>query len=115
MYEPDYSPWGEVQYCTEVSPDIAWEVSTAGHGGVMIDRNAADFLSNYARSIAIDSEGCLCFEEDCDAAVAVYELDQNGLYEFPEYDYSISRDEYMQSVERTLRDWHSDYAASIGL
>lgn len=115
MYEPEYSPWGEIQSCSEISPNIAWEVSTAGHGGVMIDRNEADFLSDYACSIAIDSDGCLCFEEDCDAAVAIYELDQQGLYEFPADDYSIAYDEYMQIIERTLRDWHSDYAASIGL
>lgn len=35
MLEPTNSPWGEVQHCRAIANGV-YEVSTAGHGGVMI-------------------------------------------------------------------------------
>ena len=32
--EPEQSPWGEVQHCRELCPGV-FQVSTAGHGGIM--------------------------------------------------------------------------------
>lgn len=36
MYcEPEYSPWGEIQWCETLAPGIFF-ISTASHGGILV-------------------------------------------------------------------------------
>ena len=73
-FEPENSPWGQVDHCETICPGV-YSVRTPSHGGIMIrsDR-AAEILSASARRIGFREHGYLCFEEDCDAPVALREL-----------------------------------------
>lgn len=78
--EPTYSAWDEVQSCTTIATGI-YDVSTEGHGGVMISAELAPhILSSEALQIGLQENGYYCYEEDCDAAVVLRELwDKNIL------------------------------------
>ena len=103
-YEPEMSLWGEVQHCNTIAPGI-YDVSTAGHGGVMVDRQlAAYILSPAARK---ESEGFgqhLCFEEDVAACIAFREMIDKGILtkENPFFDaYSADADAIPELKGRT--------------
>lgn len=38
MFEPMYSPWGNIQTCKILTPGV-FEVTTASHGGIMVSRD----------------------------------------------------------------------------
>lgn len=77
--EPTYSPWDEVQACRTIAKGI-YEVSTAGHGGVMISTGLAPYiLSSEALEKGIQYAGYYCYEEDCDAAIPLRELYDKGI------------------------------------
>lgn len=70
------SPWGEIQTSTRLADGVRW-VSTASHGGLMVTRKVAEAQLS-AKAISAARYGgwyCdhLCFEEDCEYAVAFYE------------------------------------------
>lgn len=103
-YEPEMSLWGEVQHCYTIAPGI-YVVSTAGHGGVMIDRQlAAYILSSAARKEAEDFGQYLCFEEDVAACIAFREMIDKGILtkENPFFDaYSADADAIPELTGRT--------------
>ena len=83
MIEPSYSPWGSVDHCRMLCYG-AFEVQTARHGGVMILCQLADeYLSKEAQEVGFVEGQYLCFEEDCDSAVAIRELLDKGLTQAP--------------------------------
>lgn len=49
-----------------------------------------------------------CFEEDCDAPVAIRELLDKGLYTAPVNDY-FKPGEYEKAIDRSLQEYHPDY------
>ena len=80
MFPPEYSPWGEVQHQEELCSGV-FSVSTASHGGIMVHRSVAKaVLSPAARKHCFRDGSYYCFEEDCDAPVAIRELLDKGLY-----------------------------------
>lgn len=109
------SPWGEVQYCNEICPDVAVEVTTAGHGGVMIKEEETDWLTDEAMQKALYYDGFYCFEEDCDAPIAIYEMIQHGFYTFPADYYAYDFDHYYEVIKDNIRQWNPDYAATYGV
>ncbi len=87
MLFPDYSPWGKVQTSKQLCEDV-YQVSTAGHGGVMVLRTAVDkLLSPAAQQYGFVDGPWHCYEEDCDAPVAILELLDKGLYQAPVNEY----------------------------
>ena len=71
---PSYSPWGKVQECETLCPGV-YSVSTPVHGGIMVRRYLAEkIFRKEAMGCAFVEGGYLCFEEDCDAQVALREL-----------------------------------------
>lgn len=83
MQTPEYSPWGEVQNCKILCPGV-FSVSTASHGGVMVHGSIArEILSSAARKHCFQEAGFYCFEEDCDALVAIRELMTKGCTPHP--------------------------------
>jgi len=65
MREGDRSPWGKIQHVQTLG-EGAWFVSTAGHGGIKLDRK---------RNAAIPSGARMAggwYEEDCKCAIALY-------------------------------------------
>lgn len=80
MYrEPSDSPWGLVVRCDTLFPGV-YSVSTAGHGGIMAQIDAArQLLSPEAQAVGFQAGGYLNFEEDCDAPVVLRELMDSGI------------------------------------
>ena len=71
MYqEPVKSPWGKVQTCDLLCPGV-FLVSTASHGGTMVSKEVAAFLSPAAKRCGFQRGGYLCFEFGLGQHVAV--------------------------------------------
>ena len=82
-YEPAYSPWGLIQTRKTLCPGF-FDVSTASHGGIMVAREfVAGNLSPTAQRYGFWEGGYLCFEEDCDAQVALRELMDKKMIQAP--------------------------------
>ena len=82
-YEPAYSPWGLIQTRKTLCPGF-FDVSTASHGGIMVAREfVAGNLSPAAQRYGFWEGGYLCFEEDCDAQVALRELMDKKMIQAP--------------------------------
>lgn len=107
-FEPENSPWGQVDHCETICPGV-YSVSTPGHGGIMVraDR-ASEILSASARRISFREHGYLCFEEDCDAPVALRELMDQGLMDAPVNNH-FAPGEYSRIIDESLQRWHPKY------
>lgn len=73
------------------------------HGSV-----AKAVLSPAARKHCFRDGSYYCFEEDCDAPVAIRELLDKGLYTAPVNDY-FKPGEYERVINRSLQEYHPDY------
>lgn len=108
MFPPEYSPWGEVQHLEELYSGV-FAVAPASHGGIMVHRSIArTVLSPAARKHGFPDGSYYCFEEDCDAPVAIRELLDKGLYMAPVNDY-FKPGEYEKAIDRSLQEYHPDY------
>lgn len=75
----------------------------------MVHRSVAKaVLSPAARKHCFRDGGYYCFEEDCDAPVAIRELLDKGLYTAPVNDY-FKQGEYERVINRSLQEYHPDY------
>ena len=107
---PPYSPWGEIQHCEELCPGV-YQVSTASHGGVMAKLSVASKLfSTAVRQYSFVEGGYLCFEEDCEAPVAIRELMDKGLCEAPVNQY-YGPGEYEAAIDRSIQRYQPEYWA----
>ena len=87
MFEPMYSPWGNIQTCKILTPGV-FEVTTASHGGIMVSRDCiSETLSREAQKCGFMEGAYLCFEEDCDAPVVIRELLDKNLMKAPVNEY----------------------------
>ena len=104
MYrEPSDSPWGLVVRCDTLFPGV-YSVSTAGHGGIMVQIDATrQLLSPEAQAV-----GYLNFEEDCDAPVVLRELMDSGIIA-PRTDNYFRPGEYEACIDRSLQHWNPAY------
>ena len=73
------------------------------HGSI-----ARDVLSAAARKHCFRDAGFYCFEEDCDAPVAIRELMDKGLYTAPVNDY-FKPGEYEAVINSSLQTFRQDY------
>lgn len=107
---PPYSPWGEIQHCEELCPGV-YQVSTASHGGVMAKLSVASKLfSTAVRQYSFVEGGYLCFEEDCEAPVAIRELMDKGLCKAPVNQY-YGPGEYEAAIDRSIQRYQPEYWA----
>lgn len=102
-----HSPWGKVQYCEEMYPGV-FDVSTAGHGGIMVKNDiAAAILSPTAQKCGFKEKGYLNFEEDCQAAVVERELLDKGLWDVPpRYE---NKADYEEMINNSLKNHNPEY------
>lgn len=108
MMEPFYSPWGEIQRCHVLTPHV-FSVSTASHGGIMVNsRTARTVFSREALKCAFQDGGFYCFEEDCAATVALRELMDRGLYSAPVNRY-WKPGEYEKCINNSIQRYYPDY------
>ena len=107
-YEPQGSPWGEVQTYRYLSHGVFF-VSTASHGGVIVLKELADrYFTKEAQACCFPYGKYLCFEEDCDAPVAIRELLDKGIMKAPVNEY-YKRGEYEAAINDSLKQWHPQY------
>lgn len=105
---PLYSPWGEIQHHDMLAPHV-FSVSTASHGGIMVNaRTAKTIFSKAALNCAFRDGGFYCFEEDCDAPVAIRELIDRGLFTAPVNAY-WKHGEYESCINDSIQRYHGDY------
>ena len=103
---PSYSPWGQIDHIERYAEGI-FQVSTPGHGGLMIRKSVGNkLLSLPARKRAIDYRGWYAYEEDCDWAIAGFELWDQGI-RLPR----TTREDMI----KTLSSWNADYLEEIGV
>ncbi len=108
MMEPLYSPWGAVQHCEMLAPHV-FSVTTASHGGIMANAGVAKTIfSKAALNCAFRDGGFHCFEEDCDAPVAIRELMDRGLFSAPVNSY-WKPGEYESCINASVQKYHSEY------
>ena len=109
MYrEPSESPWGLVVRCDTLCPGV-YSVSTAGHGGIMVQIDAArQLLSPEAQAVGFQAGGYLNFEEDCDAPVVLRELMDSGIIA-PRTDNYFHPGKYEACIDRSLQHWNPAY------
>lgn len=109
MYrEPSDSPWGLVVRCDTLCPGV-YSVSTAGHGGIMAQIDAArQLLSPEAQAVGFQAGGYLNFEEDCDAPVVLRELMDSGIIA-PRTDNYFRPGEYEACIDWSLQHWNPAY------
>ncbi len=103
---PGYSPWGSIQSGHKLCNGV-YNVSTASHGGIMVSEDIAEnSFSEAALNCAFRYNGYYCFEEDCDAPVALRELlDKkliNGFFHF-------NAEQLSEVVNRSIQNWHPEY------
>lgn len=109
MYE-EQSPWGEIQWTEPLISGVDL-VSTAGHGGARVTREASIFLSPAARKCCIRERGCLWFEEDCDEAVVLRELMDKKLWS-PPADKVKDPVAFEEGINKSLQTYHPTYWAA---
>ena len=80
--QPDFSPWGEIDWCETLIPGMEM-VATPSHDGIMVSREASILLSPAARKCGFWAGGCLCFEEDAAENIVLRELLDQKLWQIP--------------------------------
>lgn len=107
MYrKPEISPWGRVQFCDILCPGV-FLVSTASHGGTMVSKEVAAFLSTAAKKCGFRQGGYLCFEEDTQEEVVFRELLDKRLWKIP--DRIRNKEAYEENINQSLREHNPAY------
>ena len=107
-YDPIFSPWGNIQTRRILCPGV-FEISTASHGGIMAAKGAVSrIFSEAAQKCGFWERGYLCFEEDCDAQVALRELMDRGLFTAP-VNQHFGPGEYSACIDDIIQLYHPDY------
>ena len=102
MYqEPEKSPWGKVQTCDLLCPGV-FLVSTASHGGTMVSKEVAAFLSPAAKRCGFQRGGYLCFEEDTQEEVVLRELLDKKLWQIP-------KAAFEENINRSIKRYNPEY------
>lgn len=109
VYEPTFSPWGEIQDCRELCSGF-FLVTTPGHGGVMVEREQTKLLSAAARKCGFRDGGYLCFEEDCDEQIVLRELLDKGMWKIPNEISDKAR--FEKELNDHIKMWHPEYWAA---
>lgn len=109
-----YSPWGHVDRQQTYAPGIV-EVSTPGHGGLMIREDVAlARLSEASRKRGMRYNGYVCFEEDVQWQIAIWELSDIWPAYFRHAPAEMAADPRSYLL-RTLSSWQADFLLEIGV
>ena len=112
MYKRPYSsPWGKIQRIRTITQGV-YEVSTEGHGGIMVRKEvASQLLSTAAIAHGSLEREFYCYEEDCEASIVIRELLDKNLWKIPKH-YAGRETEYNEIINASLLQWSPDYLAS---
>jgi hypothetical protein len=109
--KPINSPWGKIQHWDDFgSPECGiYFVSTPGHGGVMMPKDIACEMKiqSYGIKFTDNKKQWICFEQDCQVAVAALACYQQNRLELS--------DSKIESAILSLAYWNPEYLDSIDL
>lgn len=106
------SPWGEIQSST-LGPRGARFVTTAGHGGIMLtNAYAQEHLSEAALSRGLTTGTHYCYEEDCDFAIPIFEVEALRESFFGE---EGGKDDFIDRIKESLSNYNPDYLEDVGI
>lgn len=108
--QQEFSPWGQVDEAVFILPGIDL-VSTPGHGGARVTREAAMLLSPQARKCGFHEGGYLWFEEDCCEQVVLRELMDRKLWTPPQ-DRIKDAAAFERAIDRVLQTCQPEYWAA---
>lgn len=105
-HQPDQSPWGRVQVCDILCPGV-FMVSTASHGGILVEAEMRAVLSGAARKCGYEYRGYLCFEEDAQENIVLRELLDKKLWRLP----ARVKDPvaFEEAINKSIREYNPDY------
>lgn len=106
------TPWGISDYVDVLLPGVVI-VSTASHGGMMLtNESAKELLTPQAISKGLKYLNCVCFEEDCDIVIPIFELPQIWV---SIYENVGDLEERKQKLLGSLSCWNADYLIARGI
>lgn len=99
-----HTPWGASQTTWKIADGIT-EVSTAGHGGILLDAARVAAMPDYMKGCSW--AGAAAYEEDCDwcMPVLVFEAEYRAYYASTGQQ---NVDEIFESARSTLKHSHPD-------
>lgn len=101
------TPWGQSDYEKKYRRGVTL-VGTPSHGGFMIaEGTARELLTPAAQAEGQRFCGYLCYEEDCDAAIILYEL--------PETREGFTSDVSDKALHHSLSYWNTQYLRARGI
>jgi len=107
IYKP-LSPWGYAQQVRRVCDGIDI-ISTASHGGVRVCDDAKTILSSSCLERGVRLGKYLYFEEDCDAAIPLYELLSLGFH----HAIDGNDERYRDNLYRSIMRWNPQYLQAL--
>jgi hypothetical protein len=101
-----FTPWSNSDYEKHFERGLTW-VSTPSHGGFMVGRAyARKHLSPAAIAAGMPFGQYICFEEDCLAAIVLYELPATR-----EGFSNVTDSDLLETISR----WNPEYLAARGI
>jgi hypothetical protein len=104
------TPWGESDHTIKLARGVVW-VNTPSHGGFLFTHAAAEkLLTEQARNAAEPWRNGFAFEEDCKAAIVIYE--------HPEYDEKLRPGPDWDGktwAYGVISRWDADYLLARGI
>lgn len=105
------TPWGRADMVTKLEEGI-YSVETSGHGGVMIVKSIANnILTESAIKRGQEFGNFICYEEDCDYAIPMYELKKC----WDKYFAPKEETEIEQILIKSLSMWNPEYLIERGI
>lgn len=110
----EYTPWGYADSMKEIVKGVTL-VGTPSHGGLRVDKKEFSNLvmdKSFLRDVAIDSKHYYWFEEDCAAALFLFDAPQVIEPYLRETRKEYSNDlaeEFFQSIKGIVEYFYKDY------
>lgn len=113
-----WTPWGKVQSQHKVPGKPIWWVSTAGHGGFIVDRKWAwHNLSKAAFEIGeYGSATWSAYEEDCDLSIILHEVPEVSEWFRTNkkiFSESMPKEKWDETTMRSLKSGNRAYLDTI--
>src|SRR3990167_8704763 len=99
-----YTPWGKAQGIHHIAPGIT-EVSTASHGGIMLDRKHAAIIESVIGTGWTGSAAA--WEEDCDwaAPYLLFESEMTNFESHARHGADVTRQNARDTLAGYAPDW----------
>lgn len=111
------TPWGSAQESISISRGVSC-VSTASHGGIMVTLSAAEMLlSEHAKKRGMQWSGYLCYEEDCNADIVLFDSELLLSLAVSKGVFGEGRTEQQvkDCAYKSLSFWNADYLLDKGV